>query len=264
MALPRYTRYVAVGDSSTEGLDDSDGQGGFRGWADRLAEHVDAAYPGLSYANLAVRGLSAAEIAESQLAAAVALRPDLATVVAGMNDLLRRNWDARRVAGTVDSMIGALRGLGATVVTFTIPDVSRRMRLGKTLTARTDELNACLRRVAAERGALLLDLASYHLSQDPRMWAADRIHGNPEGHRRIGAALAHLVGLPDAAAGSLSEELPPLPPRRLADLAVDASWIATYVVPWAIRRLRNRTTGFGRVAKRPQLTPVTRPAEMNH
>lgn len=255
---PRYTRYVAVGDSSTEGLVDDDGQGGFRGWADRLAEHVDAAYPGLAYANLAVRGLSAGEIAASQLAAAIALRPDLATVVAGMNDLLRRNFDAERVAATVGAMVGALRDGGATVVTFTIPDVSRRMRLGQTLTARTAALNACLRRVAAERDALLLDLASAPLSQDPRMWAVDRIHGNPEGHRRIGEALAHLVGLPGAAPGSLSEQLPPLPPRRLSDLAVDAAWVATYVVPWAIRRLRNRTTGHGRVAKRPHLAPVAR------
>jgi lysophospholipase L1-like esterase len=255
---PSYTRYVALGDSSTEGLDDADGAGGFRGWADRLAEHVDAACPGLAYANLAVRGLSAGEIAASQLAPALALRPDLSTVVAGMNDLLRRNFDAARVAGTVGEMIGALRGQGATVVTFTIPDVSRRMRLGSALSARTAALNACLRGVAASTGALLLDLASYPLSEDPRMWARDRIHGNPEGHARIGAALAHLVGLPDAPAGSLSATLPPLPPRSLRDLATDAAWLATYVVPWAIRRLRNRTTGHGRVAKRPHLAPVRR------
>lgn len=255
---PRYTRYVAIGDSSTEGLVDDDGAGGFRGWADRLAEHVDAAYPGLAYANLAVRGLSAGEIAASQLAPALALRPDLSTVVAGMNDLLRRNYDAARVAGQVGAMIRGLRDLGATVVTFTIPDVSRRMRLGRALSARTDALNVELRRVAAETGALLLDLASYELAQDPRMWAPDRIHGNPAGHERIGAELAHIVGLPGATPGSLSATLPPLPPRRLRDLATDATWIASYVLPWAIRRLRNRTTGHGRVAKRPQLLPVTR------
>jgi lysophospholipase L1-like esterase len=255
---PRYQRYVAIGDSSTEGLDDEDGAGGFRGWADRLAEHVDAAYPGLAYANLAVRGLSAGEIAASQLAPALAMKPDLSTVVAGMNDLLRRNYDAARVAGHVGSMIRALRGLGATVVTFTIPDISGRMRMGRTLSARTEALNLELRRLAAESGALLLDLASYQLAYDPRMWARDRIHGNPAGHERIAAELAHLVGVPDAPPGSLSATLPPLPPRGLRDLAADASWIASYVVPWAIRRLRNRTTGTGRSAKRPVLGPVVR------
>ena len=33
-----FSRYVAIGDSTTEGLDDPDGAGGYRGWADRLAE----------------------------------------------------------------------------------------------------------------------------------------------------------------------------------------------------------------------------------
>lgn len=259
VATPRYQRYVAIGDSSTEGLDDDDGAGGFRGWADRLAEHVDAAYPGLQYANLAVRGLSAGEVAESQLAPALALSPDLSTVVAGMNDLLRRNYSAARVANTVGHMIRALRALGTTVVTFTIPDVSPRMLLGSRLSGRTDALNLELRRVAAETGAILLDLASAPLAADPRMWARDRIHGNPEGHTRIAAELAHLVGLPDAITGSLAEPLPPLPPRGLRDLAVDATWIAKYVLPWAIRRLRNRTTGTGRSAKRPQLAPVSPP-----
>ena len=79
----RFERYVAIGDSSTEGLDDPDGAGGYRGWADRLAELLAEAHPDLRYANLAVRGKSAGEIAASQLAPALAMRPDLATVVAG-------------------------------------------------------------------------------------------------------------------------------------------------------------------------------------
>src|SRR6185436_10937152 len=38
LPLRRIERYVAIGDSSTEGLDDPRSAGGFRGWADRLAE----------------------------------------------------------------------------------------------------------------------------------------------------------------------------------------------------------------------------------
>ena len=49
--------YVALGDSFTEGLDDPTAVGGgYRGWADRFAEHLAAIQPGLCYANLAVRG----------------------------------------------------------------------------------------------------------------------------------------------------------------------------------------------------------------
>ncbi len=268
---PKFVRYVALGDSSTEGLDDPDGAGGYRGWADRLAERVAGSSPGLLYANLAVRGRSAGEIAATQLGPALAMRPDLATVVAGMNDLLRGNFDPVRIAGEVATMVHALVDAGAEVVTFTIPDVSRRMRVGRALAARTVALNAELRRVTglagpscarsldARPGVHLLDLASYDLAHDPRMWSADRLHGNPDGHARIAATLAHLLGLPDGDARSLTERLPPPPPRRRREVvAADLAWAARYVVPWAWRRLRGKTAGDGLTAKRPTLTPVAR------
>ncbi|OYU99868.1 MAG: lysophospholipase, partial [Verrucomicrobiales bacterium VVV1] len=37
-----FSRYVALGDSSTEGIDDPDETGGYRGWSQRLAEHIAA------------------------------------------------------------------------------------------------------------------------------------------------------------------------------------------------------------------------------
>jgi lysophospholipase L1-like esterase len=257
VSTERYRRYVALGDSSTEGLDDPDGAGHYRGWADRLAEHIAHANPGLEYANLAVRGRSAGEIAATQLAPAVAMRPDLATVVAGMNDLLRRNFDATSVAGHVAEMVRGLIAVGATVVTFTIPDVSGRMRLGRTLTARTDALNRELRQMAHDSGAILLDLASYELAYDERMWARDRIHGNAAGHAAIANELAHALGVPDAAPGALSAALePPVHRGRRAMLAEDLRWVRHYVLPWAWRRLRGRTTGDGITAKRPTLRVV--------
>ena len=255
----RYRRYVALGDSSTEGLDDPDEAGEFRGWADRLAEHLAVANPDLEYANLAVRGRSAGEIAASQLAPALAMQPDLATVVAGMNDLLRGNFDASRVAGHVGRMVRDLRAVGATVVLFSIPDVSGRMRLGRALTTRTDALNRELRQLALDTGALLLDLASYESAYDHRMWARDRIHGNAAGHAAIGNELAHLLGVPGASPGALAAALEPSGPRaRREVLAEDLRWIRHYVVPWAWRRLRGRTTGDGRTAKRPTPRPVVR------
>lgn len=254
--LGPFERYVALGDSSTEGLDDPDGAGGYRGWADRLAELIAAVRPGLQYANLAVRGRSAGEVAATQLAPALAMNPDLVTVVAGMNDLLRRNFDAARVAGHVGEMLHALIAGGATAVTFTIPDVSQRMRLGRTLSAKTTALNVELRRIAAETGAVLLDLDSYVLAHDPRVWAVDRIHGNPEGHARIAAECAFLLGLPGATPGRLAT-IDPAPPRRRREvLREDLRWVAKFVAPWAWRRLRGRTTGDGKSAKRPMLVPI--------
>src|SRR4051812_39625263 len=79
----RWHRYVAIGDSSTEGMDDPDGTGGYRGWADRLAEHLAAYQGSVEYANLAIRGRTTAQILAEQVPAAIDLAPDLVTVVAG-------------------------------------------------------------------------------------------------------------------------------------------------------------------------------------
>jgi lysophospholipase L1-like esterase len=252
-----FTRYVALGDSTTEGLDDPDGEGGYRGWADRLAEHIARAYPGLMYANLAVRGRSAGEINATELAPALAMRPDLATVVAGMNDLLRRNWSAVRVAGEVGEMVHALAAGGATVVMFTLPDISARMRLGTRMSARTAEVNRELRAIAATEHAVLLDLAKHEHAHDPRLWSVDRLHGNAEGHSRIANEVARLLGIPGVPPGGLAMPIEPARARgRHAVLAEDLAWIAKFVAPWAWRRLRGRTLGDGRHAKRPNLTPV--------
>jgi lysophospholipase L1-like esterase len=56
MAHGAYTRYVALGDSQTEGRWDGDDSDGIVGFADRLAAMLDALHPGLWYANLATRG----------------------------------------------------------------------------------------------------------------------------------------------------------------------------------------------------------------
>lgn len=119
-----FRRYVALGDSQTEGLGDGDETGGYRGWADRLAEHLARAEPDLLYANLAVRGKLAGQIRAGQLEAALALKPDLATVMAGMNDLVRPGFDPAAAANELEAMFAALSGAGAQVLTFTFPDLA--------------------------------------------------------------------------------------------------------------------------------------------
>ena len=47
--MRRFERYVAIGDSTVEGLDDPDGRGGHRGWANRLAERIAAPLASLQW-----------------------------------------------------------------------------------------------------------------------------------------------------------------------------------------------------------------------
>lgn len=257
--MKRYERYVALGDSTTEGLDDPDGQGGYRGWANRLAERVAAHQGGLHYANLGVRGRCARQIKDEQLAPALALAPDLATVVAGMNDLLRSRFDAREIAADIGEMQRALIATGCTVLTFTIPDLSHRLTRGpfaRLLSRRTRALCEEIRLVSRETGAILVDLAAHDLARDPRMWSRDRLHANAEGHERTAHALAHAIGLPgtdDSWLAPLPEAAPPTWRDQLAD---DLAWSREYLLPWLWKRLRGRTAGDDRSAKRPDLAPI--------
>ncbi len=263
MTTRRFARYVALGDSSTEGLDDPDGAGGYRGWANRLAEHLAAAQGSVAYANLAVRGRCAGQIRDQQLGPALALAPDVATVVGGMNDMLRGGFDARAVAGEVGAMQRALVDRGATVISFTLPDIARRLAptpLARRLSSRTHALNDELRRVTAASGALLFDLASYPLAQDPRLWSRDRLHANSAGHARVAAALAYTVGLPGADDAWLASLPDPAPVGWRAQLAEHAAWGRSYLLPWMWRRLRGRTTGDDRGPKLPSLIAVNAPA----
>lgn len=252
-----YARYVAIGDSSTEGLDDPDGAGGYRGWADRLAAHVAAAQrEPLLYANLAVRGKKTREIRDEQLASALAMRPDLATVFTGTNDLIRRRVDLDAVAADIVAMQRALRDAGATVLTITMPDLADVIPGAARLRARLERFNADVRAACAATGTLCIDLALHSVASDPRLWSEDRLHANTLGHTRIAAGLAQALGLP----GFDDTWTAPLPPRAREPLVVRAAgeirWAARYLTPWLWRRVTGQSSGDGIVPKRPTLAPV--------
>lgn len=253
---PAYLRYVALGDSQTEGVGDGDGTGGLRGWADRLAEHLAAADPALRYANLAVRGKLAWQVRAQQLAPALDLRPDLATVVAGVNDLMRRHFDAQAVAGELEAMFAALTAGGAHVVTLTFPDVGRIAPLTRPLRPRVRALNAAVRAAAARHGVTVVDTEHEPVATDPRLWSPDRLHASPVGHARIAAAVAQALRLPGA--GPAWTTPFPTPAARLTP-ATEARWAAAFLAPWLARHARGRSSGADRTAKRPQLLPVTPP-----
>lgn len=252
-----YLRYVAVGDSQTEGLNDGTEETGYRGWADRLAEILAAGEPEFTYANLAVRGRLAARIRAEQLAPALALEPDLVTVMAGMNDIVRPRYDADAVAAELDAMLAAFTASGATVAVFTFPDIARIAPLVGRLRPRVLDMNDRIRAMGRRHGAVLVDTFPYEVTTDPRLWSADRIHATPLGHARIAAATAHALGVTDDA--SWSDPLPalaPVAPWRRA--AAELSWAGSFLGPWVLRRLRGRSSGDGRTAKRPlPLPPLT-------
>jgi lysophospholipase L1-like esterase len=246
-----YRRFVALGDSTTEGLmDPLPGGGGFRGWADRLAEGLAVLEPELEYANLAVRGKLARQVHAEQLDAALALRPDLVSLLTGLNDMLRRSTVVETVVAEVDTMVAKLRAAGADVLLFTLPDPVPINPIAKTAAARLARFNDAVRELSARHGTFLAELDKHPVASDRRLWNEDRLHANPEGHRRIAAAAAHALGLPGTDLSWAVAYPDVLAPRTRASHAV---WAWRYFRPWLGRRLRGRSSGDGRVAKRPSL-----------
>lgn len=249
-----YARYVALGDSQTEGLNDGDELTGYRGWADRLAERMAAVNPSVQYANLAIRGKLAGQVRYEQLDAALSLRPDVATVVAGLNDVLRPRVDMAEVVADLDATFAALVGIGATVATLTFPDPGKVAPAAKRLLPRVLTLNEGIRSSAARHGVLVAETYDVEVCADPRIWSPDRIHASPLGHDRISHLMGHALGLAD---DSWRLPLPPVPARTRRQRArAEYDFYRAFALPWIGRRIRGVSSGDGRSPKRPELLPV--------
>jgi lysophospholipase L1-like esterase len=255
--------FIALGDSFTEGLADARQDGGYRGWADRFAEHLAARNPGLRYANLAVRGKLLGEVVSEQLPVAVAMAPDLVSIAAGGNDLLRPAADPDRLAEGFDRAVARLREAGCEVLLFTGFD-PRTFPVLRWIRGKVAVYNMHLRAIADRYRCPVVDLWSMSVLCDPRAWSEDRLHLTAEGHRRVALRACEAVGVtPD---GDWREPLPMLAgaPRPaltawLAARQVDARWARRHAAPWVRRRIQGISSGDGLQPKRAELLPLDVP-----
>ncbi|MGX5694928.1 glycosyltransferase [Agromyces soli] len=259
-ASDRPLRFVACGDSLTEGLcDDSrTAPGEYRGWADRLAMLLAMAEPGrgVEYANLAVRSRRVADVVDVQLPRAVELGAELVAVLIGANDLVKLGADPDALADRLAAGVRAAVEAGCQVLLVT-PFLPDRWEVGR-LRPRFARFAERLRALAFETGAVLVDaLGSAELAARP-VWAVDRVHLNPAGHRTLAYAAARALGVPDSAVLADLELVlhDGARPTRVTGVV----WMAVHVLPWVLRRLRGRTAGEGRDAKRPALAGIRIPA----
>ena len=261
--------FVAIGDSFTEGLNDAAPGGGFRGWADRLAGLLAAEYPGLRYANLAVRGKLLRQIVADQVPAAVAMTPGLVSIAGGGNDILRPGADPDALAELFEAAIARLRASGAQVLMFTGFDPVGTPVI-KMLRGRIGTYNMHLRGIADAHGCYLVDLWSMKFLRAPGAWSQDRLHLTAESHQRIALRACEVLGVP------VAEDWRALVaadrPRNAMDAVSRAAWLAArredarwakeYLAPWISRRLHGTSSGDGLSAKRPVLEPVAPPVAM--
>ncbi|MGX5694367.1 SGNH/GDSL hydrolase family protein [Dermacoccus abyssi] len=235
-------RYVAVGDSFTEGVGDANLMypNGVRGWADRMARQLGKADSSWEYANFAIRSKRLDEIVDEQFDAALALNPTLISFYAGGNDILAVRADMRSIMDRYESALDRLVSSGADVMLFTTFDVKISTAL-EPLRRRIVYYNDAVRTLAARYGCLLIDHTQYREFEDRRMWAFDRIHMSKAGHKHLAAYVLGELGVPHTL------KLPELGPFESPDwretLRTEGRWLASEVVPLMRRRMNGVREG---------------------
>lgn len=255
LELP-WSRYVAVGDSFTEGVGDPEPSrpNGWRGWADRVAEVLGSKHPDFAYANLAVRGKLVDQISREQIDHALDLKPDLITFCAGGNDVLRPKSDPDAITAKIDRAITRLRTDGATVVMFTAVDVGFSP-VFRSIRGKVAIYNENIRAIADEHDCIVADQWGLAQLKDQRYWSEDRLHLNPLGHHTVAMRVLSALGVP--------HDLPPLDPPAVMPQSwrearsEDVIWARNHLVPWVIRRLKRESSGDHVMPKRPVATPVS-------
>ncbi|GAA4402770.1 SGNH/GDSL hydrolase family protein [Tsukamurella soli] len=256
-----FHRFVAMGDSFTEGVGDPDPTGTheYRGWADRVAEVLATRADDFGFANLGVRGKLLRQVIDEQLADTLAMRPDLVTVYAGANDLIRPQVDIDALVEEYDAMIAELAASGATVVLWTGADTHGGGIFGA-LRGRFAIYNELVREVAERRGCLLVDYWRMRDYRDARLWEFDRMHMSTAGHVRMAIEVLDVIGVRHAVTPVDLGPAPVLTPAE--ERAVKRRWRRDFAFPWVMRRVRGISTGDGRPPKYPDLTvPVMAPRD---
>jgi lysophospholipase L1-like esterase len=250
-----WRRYVALGDSFTEGIGDPepDAPGGHRGWADRVAEVLAAQVDDFAYANLAVRGKLIAQIVADQVEPALALKPDLVTFSAGGNDVIRPGTDPDAISQQFEDAVVRLSSGGAAVVIFTGIDTNFTP-VFRGIRGKVAIYNENLRSIADKYDCLVADQWGLKQVQDMRFFDDDRLHYNALGHHEVARMVLRTLNVPN--------ELEPMQPEPFpattwrAARAHDLVWAREYLVPWVLRRLRHQSSGDQVSAKRPEPLPV--------
>ena len=252
-------RYVAVGDSFTEGMGDELPDGSVRGWADLVAAGLAATtHEPVHYANTAIRGRLLAPVVTDQLPAALALEPPptLITLNGGGNDMMRPGCDVDRLVALTEQAVLQCADTRVELVLLSGADPTARLPYGRTMHRRGVALTSAVGELAARHGLVFVDAFGDQELRRPGYWSPDRLHLGPAGHRRVAGLVLRALGHP-ATAHVIDPG--PEPARRPG---AEVRYYREHVLPWALRRLARRSSGDGRTGKHldwvelaPELSP---------
>lgn len=248
-------RYVALGDSFTEGVGDPDPllPNGVRGWADRVAERLAKAEPGWQYANLAIRSKRLRHVLTEQLEPALAFAPTLVTLYAGGNDVMDAGTTMTQVLTQYEALVSRLVASGALVVLFTGYDVPLPPPL-MIFRRRNHVYNDGVREIAERYGCLLIDYWAFDGFDDRRFWAADRMHLSKAGHKLLASRVLDALEVPHSL--SIRDRGRTARPTIREWERLQRHWFHQWVVPLVGRKLRGITLGDLLLPRWPTLVDV--------
>ena len=204
-----WSRYVALGDSFTEGIGDPEPTvpGGHRGWADRVAEVLAQGTEDFAYANLAVRGKLIQQIIDEQVEPALALRPDLITISAGGNDVIRPRHRPRRDRGAVRVRDRAALPRPRDDRASSPASTSASRPCSAASAARSRSTTRTCARSPRSTTASSPTSGRSPSIQDQRMWSPDRLHLNSLGHHTVARMVLDAL--------NVENDLEPMKPEPL-------------------------------------------------
>lgn len=238
-------RYVAIGDSFTEGVGDDMPDGSVRGWADLVAQGIaDATGQPVQYANLAIRGRLLRPIIAEQLEPALALEPTLISFNGGGNDMLRPGTDIPSVVAQTEGALRRVLETDATPLLLAGANPTAGLPRGGSVKLKGDALTSAAAALARQLGVPVCDNWNDPVLARREYWSRDRLHLGPVGHHRVAANVLRALGY-RVPADWVVDAAPLREPTRREQLA----YTREHVVPWVKRRLTGRSSGDGRSAK---------------
>lgn len=192
-----WRRFAVIGDSLSAGTGDPSPGYADLGWSDRVADILRRVRPDLEYLNTAEIGTTTVQTLEKQADRMIEFAPDLLHLPCGANDILRRKPDFAEIEQTLRRLYDLAEGTGAQLTTFTLgkayvvpvfPDWSDWV----------STLNDITRTLAAEYGAVVVDMWDHPINTREDLLSEDRVHFSTSGQAvmatEIVKGLARVLG----------------------------------------------------------------------
>lgn len=194
-----WKRFVAIGDSFTEGIGDEVEGIALKSWVDHF---VQLCVNDIEYANFAKRGLVTREIRSQQLEKALTFNPDLVSLIAGANDVLKGRWNHYAYKEDMKCMIDTLSKTGADIMIANLPDFTVRLPFStekkQVLKEQLLEANEVILSLSRERKLHHIDFWNHQLVNDNTLWSKDFIHPNSKGYVKVAELIFSSLPVHDA------------------------------------------------------------------